>query len=82
MLGVLWGRAEHLERLRPYRVETNKPVLPGKLRWACSTTPRWPRSRPRFLYLLWLADLAAGPGTASADRAAKFRRVMDSIAAY
>ena len=82
MLGVLWGRAEHLEKLRPYRVETNKPVLPGKLEMGMLNNASLASLEAALSYLLWLADLAAGPGPAAADRASKFRSVMGSIAAY
>ncbi|MCK7482454.1 MAG: aminotransferase class V-fold PLP-dependent enzyme [Candidatus Moduliflexus flocculans] len=62
MLGVLWGRAEHLERLRPYRVETNKPVLPGKLEMGMLNNAALAALEAALYYLLWLGELAAGPG--------------------
>ena len=48
MLGVLWGRAELLEKLKPYRVETNKDVLPGKFEMGMlnNTSLGRPRSGP------------------------------------
>jgi selenocysteine lyase/cysteine desulfurase len=82
MLGVLWGRAEHLEKLRPYRVETNKPVLPNKLEMGMLNNASLAALEAALAYLLWLADLAAGPGPAAPDQASKFRSVMGSIAAY
>ncbi len=82
MLGVLWGRAAHLESLRPYRVETNKPVLPGKMEMGMLNNAALAALEAALTYLLWLADLAAGPGASAADRASQFRSVMGSIAAY
>ena len=64
MLGVLWGRSELLERLRPYRVETNKDVLPGKLEMGMLNNAAVAALEAALEYLLWLADLGAGPGTA------------------
>jgi selenocysteine lyase/cysteine desulfurase len=82
MMGVLWGRSELLERLRPYRVETNKDVLPGKLEMGMLNNASVAALEAALEYLLWLADLEAGPGAASVDRAGKFREVMTSIAKY
>jgi selenocysteine lyase/cysteine desulfurase len=82
MMGVLWGRAERLERLRPYRVETSKDVLPGKLEMGMLNNASVAALEAALEYLLWLADLEAVPGAAPADRAGKFRAVMTSIAEY
>jgi selenocysteine lyase/cysteine desulfurase len=82
MLGVLWGRAEHLEKLRPYRVETNKPVLPNKLEMGMLNNASLASLEAALSYLLWLADLAARPGIAAEDRASRFRSVMGWISAY
>lgn len=82
MMGVLWGRAELLERLRPYRVETNKDVPPGKLEMGMLNNASVAALEAALEYLLWLADLEAGPEAAPVDRAGKFRAVMTSIAEY
>ena len=82
MLGVLWGRREHLERLLPYRVETNKPVLPGKFEMGMLNSASIAALEAALEYLLWLAELSAGPGTVLPGRAAKFRFVMEAIAGY
>ena len=73
MLGVLWGRAEVLERLRPYRVETNKDVLPGKFEMGMLNNASVAALGAALEYLLWVADLLAGPQAAFPDRASKFR---------
>jgi cysteine desulfurase family protein (TIGR01976 family) len=82
MMGILWGRAELLERLRPYRVETNKDVLPGRFEMGMLNNASLAALEAALEYLLWLADLAGGPGTSSADRPTKFRAVMAAISAY
>lgn len=82
MLGVLWGRREHLERLLPYRVETNKPVLPGKLEMGMLNNASLAALEAALEYLLWLAGLCAGPEPLPPERPAKFRFVMEAIAGY
>ncbi len=82
MMGVLWGRAEVLERLRPYRVETNKDVLPGKFEMGMLNNASVAALGAALEYLLWVADLLPGPQTAFPDRASKFRFAMTSIAEY
>jgi selenocysteine lyase/cysteine desulfurase len=82
MMGVLWGREDRLERLRPYRVETNKNVLPGKMEMGMLNNAAIAALEAALEYLLWLADLAAGPGTAFPDRASKFRSGMAAITGY
>ena len=82
MLGVLWGREEVLERLRPYRVETNKDVLPGKFEMGMVNNASVAALGAALEYLLWLADLLPRPASPWPDRAAKFLFVMDAIADY
>jgi selenocysteine lyase/cysteine desulfurase len=82
MMGVLWGRAEVLEKLHPYRVETNKDALPGKFEMGMLNNASVGALGAALEYLLWLAELAAGPGVVFPDRASKFRFVMTSIADY
>ena len=82
MMGVLWGRAEILEKLRPYRVETNKDVLPGKFEMGMLNNASIASLEAALEYILWLADLIAGPAAASADRASRFRLAMTSIHEY
>jgi len=82
MLGVLWGRAEVLERLRPYRVETNKDVLPGKFEMGMLNNASVAALGAALEYLLWLGGLAGLPGSGSPDRASLFRAVLDAVAGY
>lgn len=82
MLGVAYGRAEVLERLRPYRVETNKDVLPGKFEMGMLNNAALAALAAALDYLLWLEELAAGPRPALPGRPDRFRSVMAAIAAY
>ena len=82
MIGVLWGREEVLERLRPYRVETNRDALPGKFEMGMLNNASVAALGAALEYLLWLADLAAGPRQVFPDRASKFRFALTSIADY
>jgi selenocysteine lyase/cysteine desulfurase len=82
MLGVFWGRGEHLERLRPYRVQTNKDVLPGKFEMGMLNNASLASLEAALEYLLWLAELLAGASGSFPDRATKFRFVMGAIAGY
>jgi selenocysteine lyase/cysteine desulfurase len=97
MQGVLWGKANLLEQLRPYRVETNKNEPPWKLEMGMLNNTSLAALGAGLEYLLWLADLvthegdsplrgqsltSAGPAAAFPDRASKFRFVMTSIAEY
>jgi selenocysteine lyase/cysteine desulfurase len=82
MMGVLWGRAGHLERLRPYRVATNKDILPGKLEMGMLNNASVAALGAALEYLLWLADLALPQAPSPADRKTRFRAVMSAIADY
>ena len=82
MMGVLWGRAEVLERLRPYRVETNKDILPGKFEMGMLNNASVAALGAALEYLLWVADLLAAPQNDLPDRASKFRSAMASLAEY
>jgi len=81
MQGVLWGKAALLEKLRPYRVVTNKNEPPWKFEMGMLNNTSLASLGAGLEYLLWLADLA-GPAAAFPDRASKFRFVMTSIAKY
>jgi selenocysteine lyase/cysteine desulfurase len=97
MQGVLWGKANLLEQLRPYRVETKKNEPPWKLEMGMLNNTSLASLGAGLEYLLWLADLvahkrdsplrgqsltSAGPAAAFPDRAAEFRRAMTAIAEY
>jgi selenocysteine lyase/cysteine desulfurase len=78
MQGVLWGKAALLEKLRPYRVETNKNEPPWKFEMGMLNNASLAALGAGLEYLLWLASLVA----LKADRAAEFRSAMTAIAEY
>ena len=82
MLGVLWGRAELLERLKPYRVETNKDVLPGKFEMGMLNNASLASLEAALEYLLWLDGAVSGAASLAGDRGARFRSVMTAIGDY
>lgn len=82
MQGVLWGKAALLEKLRPYRVETNKNAPPWKLEMGMLNNTSLAALGAGLEYLLWLAELMAGPAAAFQDRASKFRSAMTAVAEY
>jgi selenocysteine lyase/cysteine desulfurase len=82
MLGVLWARLELIERMRPYRVETNKDVPPGKLEMGMLNNASLAALEAALEYLLWLESSTANPGPAVPDRASRFRSAMSTIAEY
>lgn len=57
MQGVLWGKAAKLEKLRPYRVETNKNEPPWKFEMGMLNNTSLAALGAALEYLLWLADL-------------------------
>ncbi len=82
MQGVLWGKAALLEKLRPYRVETNKNEPPWKFEMGMLNNASLAALGAALEYVLWLAGLLAGPEAAFPDRASKFRSAMTAIAEY
>lgn len=82
MMGVLWGREDVLERLRPYRVETNKDVLPGKFEMGMVNNASVAALGAALEYLLWLAELLPRPAPPPPDRAGKFRLALGAVADY
>jgi selenocysteine lyase/cysteine desulfurase len=59
MQGVLWGRAALLEKLRPYRVETNKNEPPWKFEMGMLNNTSLAALGAALEYVLWLAGLVA-----------------------
>lgn len=83
MLGVLWGRKELLERLEPYRVETNKSKPPWKMEVGALNNAVLASMAAALEYLLWLGDeLAAELGKTLSTRKEKFSFVMDAVSQY
>lgn len=83
MLGVLWGKKELLEKLEPYRVETNKNKAPYKFEQGTLSNAALASLEAALQYLLWLADeLNEGPRRKGTDRPSVFKEVMKAIASY
>ena len=82
MLGVLWGKAAHLEKLRPYRVETNKNEPPWKYEMGMLNNASLASLGAALEYVLWLADSLGAPARIPAGRDGRFRSAMESITAY
>ena len=82
MQGVLWGKAALLEKLRPYRVETNKNEPPWKFEMGMLNNTSLAALGAALEYVLWLAGLLAGPEAVFPDGASKFRSAMTAIAEY
>jgi len=81
VLGVLWGKKAVLDRLIPFRVETNKNETPFKFEQGSLGNPALASLGAALKYLLWL-DREIEPEAPPAARPAAFRRVMSAIAAY
>jgi selenocysteine lyase/cysteine desulfurase len=83
MLGVLWGKGELLDQLDPYRVETNKNVLPYKFEQGTLNNAALAALEGALEYLVWLGEeLTAGGGQAGLERKATLRFVMAAIGEY
>jgi cysteine desulfurase family protein (TIGR01976 family) len=81
MLGVLWGKKSLLEKLVPYRVETNKNEPPYKFEQGTLSNATLASLEAALGYLLWLAD-EINPAFTSVAARIKFKAVMTAIAAY
>jgi selenocysteine lyase/cysteine desulfurase len=81
VLGVLWGKKAVLDRLIPFRVETNKNETPFKFEQGSLSNPALASLGAALKYLLWL-DHEIEPETPPENRPAGFKRAMASIAAY
>ena len=81
VVGVLWGRKALLDRLIPFRVETNKNETPFKFEQGTLSNPALASLGASLNYLLWLVDQVE-PGLPAETRPVKFRRSMSAIAGY
>ena len=83
MVGVLWGKKETLDRLDPYRVETNTNETPYKFEQGTLNNAALAGLQGALEYLIWLGDELAGPdGGAGSTRRDRLRFVMNAIAEY
>jgi selenocysteine lyase/cysteine desulfurase len=81
MLGVMWGKRDLLDRMKPFRVETNKNEAPFKFEQGSLNNAALASLGAALRYIVWLAD-ELGPDLAGEDRRAKFKRAMAAVAAY
>jgi selenocysteine lyase/cysteine desulfurase len=82
MLGVLWGREALLDKLRPYRVETNKSGPPWKFEQGMLNNAALASLEAALEYLLWVARETAGPARTFPNRREAFSYAMALVADY
>ncbi len=83
MLGVLWGRKEVLARMRPYRVETHRDMLPYKYEQGTLNNAALASLGAALQYLLWLdQELHPADCGEPMSRRQRFERVMSDIRSY
>jgi selenocysteine lyase/cysteine desulfurase len=82
MMGVLWGKLDLLEKLSPYRVETNKNKPPYKFEQGTLNNAALASLQAALEYLLWLAAETAGPDQKPQDRRGAFTLALKAAANY
>jgi selenocysteine lyase/cysteine desulfurase len=83
MVGVLWGKASLLQRLAPYRVETNQNKSPYKFEQGTLSNPVLSSLEGALEYLLWLGEALGKSGKdKNWSRRDRFRFTMAAIADY
>jgi selenocysteine lyase/cysteine desulfurase len=81
MLGVLWGKQSVLERLAPFKVETNKNEIPYKFEQGTLNNAALASLGAALRYLVWLADELEPDRTSESNRL-KLKRAMTEISDY
>ncbi len=81
VVGVLWGKKAVLDRLVPFRVETNKNETPFKFEQGSLNNAVLASLGAALQYLLYLAG-EVEPDAPEEDRPARFRRAMTAVATY
>jgi selenocysteine lyase/cysteine desulfurase len=81
MLGVMWGKRPLLDRMKPFRVETNKSEPPFKFEQGTLNNASLASLGAALRYIVWLAD-ELDPQLAGEHRRSKLKRAMTAIAAY
>ena len=83
MIGVLWGRAELLAELAPYRVETNKNIAPYKFEQGTLNNAALAGLLAALDYIAWVGEkLDAERSRPGSNRRDLFRLAMAGISAY
>jgi len=83
MLGVLWGRRGLLDRLKPYRVQTNKDVPPYKFEQGTLNNSALAALLAALEYLAWVGE-RVGPSEFSTKSDARrlFTMAMSAVSLY
>jgi selenocysteine lyase/cysteine desulfurase len=82
MLGVLYGKKALLDKLDPYRVETNKNETPFKYEQGMLNNVSLAGLEAALDYLLWLEAELFGKSSGAGARRPRFQRVMGAIEDY
>jgi len=83
MLGVLWGRRVLLERMKPYRVQTNKDVPPYKFEQGTLNNSALASLLAALEYLAWVGGRVGPSETSAASDARRlFMTAMTAISLY
>ena len=83
MMGVLYGKRGLLERLDPYRVETQMNRIPTKFEQGMLNNASLAALSASLEYHLWLGELVFEPeGWSDMGRAERFQKVLGGIALY
>ena len=82
MLGVLYGKKALLDKLDPYRVETNKNETPFKYEQGMLNNANLAGLEAALDYLLWLEAELFGTTSGAEARRPRFQRVMEAIEDY
>jgi selenocysteine lyase/cysteine desulfurase len=83
MVGVLWGRKPVLDRLEPYRVETNRNESPHKFEQGTLNNAVLASLEGALEYLVWLCgQLGSNVDQKPPSKREKFRFVMNAIGTY
>jgi len=82
MLGVLYGKKALLDKLDPYRVETNKNETPFKYEQGMLNNANLAGLEAALDYLLWLEAELFGSSSGTGARRPRFQRVMEAIEDY
>lgn len=81
VIGVLWGRRRLLDRLAPFRVETNRDETPFKFEQGSLNNASLASLGAALQYLLWIGS-EVEPDAHREDRPVRFRKAMTAIATY
>jgi len=82
MLGVLYGKKALLDKLEPYRVETNRNETPFKYEQGMLNNVNLAGLEAALDYLLWLEAELFGKSSGAVARRPRFQQVMGAIEDY